>query len=90
MQLFNEIDSVAYKNFDSFVPCDAYLTAAFLFPKKCIRTKQQYHATIELQGVRTRGQVVIDHTHKNKSNVTIIETLYEEEVKNALLFADTP
>ncbi|XP_031628266.1 inosine-uridine preferring nucleoside hydrolase-like isoform X2 [Contarinia nasturtii] len=88
--LFNEIDEIAYKDCDSFAPCDAYLTAAFLFPEKCILTKRQYHATIELQGAHTRGQVVLDHNRRNKHNITMIQTMNEEEVKNALILAGTP
>lgn len=63
--------------------------AVFLFPDKCIRTKKQYHATIELHGHHTRGQMVLDHLRKFKQNVTIIETIDGEEMKKILLFAAT-
>lgn len=69
--------------------CDAFLMAVFVFPEKCIQTRSQYHATIELHGFHTRGQMVLDHKRRNKHNVTIIETLNEEEVKNALHFTAT-
>lgn len=83
----NEVDAIAYRNYDSFLPCDAFLTAVFVFPDKCIKTKSQNHATIELQGFHTRGQMVLDHKRRNKHNVTIIETLNEDEVKKALHFS---
>ncbi|XP_055301092.1 nucleoside hydrolase-like isoform X2 [Sitodiplosis mosellana] len=89
IQLLNEIDRIAYRNCSSFLPCDAFLTAVFVFPEKCIQTKSQHHATIELQGFHTRGQMVLDHKQRNKHNVTIIETVYEEEVKKALYFTAT-
>lgn len=89
IQLLNEVDRIAYRNYDSYLPCDAFLTAVFVFPEKCIQTKSQHHATIELQGHHTRGQMVLDHKRRNKHNVTLIETLNEEEVKNALYFAAT-
>lgn len=66
------------------MPCDAYLTALFLFPEKCIRKKHSNHVTVELHGNYTRGQMVLDHLGKNEHNITIIELLYEEEIKKAL------
>lgn len=88
MQLLNKIDKIAYRNSNTFLPCDAFLTAVFVFPE-CIKTKSQYHATIELQGFHTRGQMVLDHQRRNKHNVIIIETLNEDDVKSALHFTAT-
>lgn len=90
-KLLNEIDKIIYGrvNKNIFNPCDAFLTAVFLFPEKCVRAKQQYHATIELHGHYTRGQMVLDHIRKNDHNVTIVEALDEEEFKNILLWTAT-
>lgn len=89
IQLLNEIDKISYRNCPTFMPCDAFLTAAFLFPDKCIGRKRQYHATIELTGRHTRGQLVLDHLRKNNHNVTIIETFNEEEFKKILYWTAT-
>ncbi|XP_031628323.1 uncharacterized protein LOC116344081 [Contarinia nasturtii] len=86
IELMNKFDQIAYKDGDCFMPCDAYLTAVFLFPEKCIRSKKQFHATIELQGLHTRGQMILDHRQINEYNVTVIETVHEDEIKNSLLF----
>lgn len=81
VQLLNEIDRICYRNEDCFIPCDAFLTAIFLFPEKCIQSQGKYNATVELHGIHTRGQMVIDHREKDNHNVTVIEMLNEEEFK---------
>lgn len=87
VQLLNEAERICYKNYDTFLPCDAVLSAVFLFPDKCVRKKQRHHATVELQGNYTRGQMLIDHRKIENPNVTVIELVNEEELKKALLFA---
>lgn len=89
MELLNKIDEYCYRNYTHFAPCDALLTAVLVFPDKCIKTKRQCHATVELHGHYSRGQMVLDHLEKNKHNVTIIETIDVEEMKNALIWAVT-
>lgn len=69
------------------MPCDAILTAVFLFPDKCMRKEERHHATVELHGQYTRGQMLIDHRKSKNPNVTVIELVNEEELKKALLFA---
>lgn len=85
----NEAEAKIYRNYECFMPCDAYLTAAFLFPDKCIRKKQNIHVTVELNGIHTRGQMVLDHLGKNDHNVTIIELLNEDEIRKALHWTAT-
>lgn len=89
VQLLNEIDEICYRNEDCFIPCDAFLTAIFLFPEKCIQRKGQYQATVELHGNHTRGQVVIDHREQAKFNITVVETLNEEEFKKVFYWTAT-
>lgn len=88
MALLNKIDEFCYRKYTHFVPCDALLTAALLFPEKCIKTKRQSHVTVELHGQYSRGQMILDHLGKNKHlhNATIIETMDVEEIKNTLIW----
>lgn len=85
LPLLNEIERIRFRSRYSYVPYDALLTAAFLFPEKCIRIKNQYNATVELHGFHTRGQTVIDRSSSDH-NVTIIEQMHEEEFKNSLIW----
>ncbi|XP_055306455.1 nucleoside hydrolase-like [Sitodiplosis mosellana] len=85
LTLLNEIERIRFRGRLSYVPYDALLTAVFLFPERCIRTKNQCNATVELHGSHTRGQTVIDRRNSNY-NVTIIEQVYEEEFKNSLVW----
>lgn len=85
LQLLNEVEQIAFTPRNLFTPFDALLTAVFLFPERCIRTKNQYNATVELHGSHTLGQMVIDHRSDNH-NVTVIEAVNEEEIKKILLW----
>lgn len=85
VQLLNEVERIAFTPRKLFTPFDALLTAVFLFPERCIRTKNQYNATIELHGSYTRGQMVINLRNENH-NVTVIEAVNEEEIKKILLW----
>lgn len=71
------------------MPCDAFLTAVFLSPSTCIRKTRKFHATVELGGSHTRGQMVLDHLKENDDNVTIVDLLSEEGVKNILKWVAT-
>lgn len=87
LQLLNEVERVAFTKRPLFTPFDALLTAVFLFPERCIRTKNQYNATVELHGSHTLGQMVINYRNPSgKHNVTVIETVNEEEIKKVLLW----
>lgn len=87
LQLLNEVERVTFTKRPFFTPFDALLTAVFLFPDRCIGKKNQYNATVELHGSHTRGQMVINHRNDNHThNVTVIETVNEEEIKKILLW----
>lgn len=85
----NEAEKIIYGNYHGYMPCDAFLTAVFLFPEKCIRKKHSNHVTVELNGTHTRGQMVLDHLGKNDHNVTIIELLNEDEIQKSLHWTAT-
>lgn len=89
VKLLNEADKYVFRNFDIHFPCDAFLTAAYLFSEECIEKKNFIHATVELQGVETRGQMVLDHRRERKPNVTIIEQLNVNEIKNKMVWTGT-
>lgn len=80
VKLLNEVERIAFQNRQLYTPFDALLVAIFLHPEKCIRTKNTYNATVELQGLHTRGQMILDR-RSNKHNVSVIELLHEEEIK---------
>ncbi|EDX04814.1 GD22117 [Drosophila simulans] len=71
---------------------DAALAAAYIFPKAMIAEQLDYHATVELAGVHTRGQMVLDHLrgrrvdaiHGKKSNVRIITHLNREPFRTIM------
>lgn len=88
VQLLNEVERIAFRERKIFTPFDALLTAAFLFPERCIEMKNEYHATVELEGFHTRGQMIID-LKNNNHNVTVIETVNEEELKKILQWTAT-
>lgn len=83
VQLLKEVEKISFRDRKYITPFDALLTAAILFPEKCIKTKGEYHATVELQGNHTRGQMVLDHRN-SKCNVTVIECLDQEEFEKII------
>lgn len=74
------------RNFQSWNPCDCLLVAAFLNPSKIIKKISRCHATIELAGFHTRGQVVIDHLGNEEENIHFIEIIDSEEFKKMILW----
>lgn len=89
IKYLNLAEAVVYKSFDSWMPCDAYLAAIFLFPLTCVRKTRKFHATVELAGNYTRGQMILDHLRKNDDNVTVIDLLNEDGCKKVLRWAAT-
>lgn len=88
VQLLNEIDRIAFRNQKYFTPFDALLAAIALFPERCIKTQRNYHATVELNGLNTRGQMVLDRRNPNH-NVKVIELMHQEEFERILYWTAT-
>lgn len=78
-RLMNAVDANIYppRGYKHWLPCDALLVAVFLEPKIILK-KNNYHATIELGGKFTRGQVVIDHLRREDDNTTFIEKIDQD------------
>ncbi|XP_044268198.1 pyrimidine-specific ribonucleoside hydrolase RihA-like [Tribolium madens] len=84
IQLLNQAERSIYKKDEKiWLPCDAFLAAAFLKPE-IITKKSQHYASVELHGAQTRGQIVLDHLKTKKENVTIIEEIDTEAFKQIL------
>lgn len=66
--------------------CDALLIVALLRPAETICKASEYHATIELNGIHTRGQVVLNHMKTTAPNVKMIESLNVDECKRMLMW----
>ncbi|KAF5283388.1 hypothetical protein FQA39_LY04764 [Lamprigera yunnana] len=85
MAMLNKIEKISdlpiSETSHTWVPFDSFLAVAILYPN--IAQKVKYHATVELHGVLTRGQVVLDHLQRNKVNVLIITAI------DKLLYMDT-
>ncbi|XP_031639008.1 uncharacterized protein C1683.06c-like [Contarinia nasturtii] len=88
VQLLNKVEQIAFRNSERFEPFDALLVASFLFPE-CIRQQNRYNATIELQGIHTRGQMVFDRSSSDY-NVNVVEMVHEDKFKEILLWAAKP
>lgn len=81
IELLNLAESICYRGWTDWVPTDAYLMAAFLFPELIVKESRQLHATVELSGKYTRGQMVLDHLKKKASNVIVVDLLSEAGCK---------
>lgn len=88
MNLLNTVEKKVWEKsrFMSWIPCDAILAATFLRPDIVMRS-QNCHATVELHGTHTRGQVIIDHLKLKEPNVHLIEEVDTSILKEMLLWA---
>lgn len=89
IELLNEAEKICYRNWAEWVPVDGFLIAAFLFPELSVSKSRQLHATVELSGKHTRGQMVLDHLKRRSSNVTVIDLLNEEGCKKIFQWTAT-
>lgn len=87
VELLNLAESICYRDYLDWVPTDAYLMAAFLFPDLTITKTRKVHATVELTGKYTRGQMVLDHLSRTPCNVTVVDLLSEEGCKKVFEWA---
>lgn len=85
IQLLNEIERIAFNGKQFYTPFDSLLVAVFLFPEKSIQTEHTYCATVELQGLHTRGQLVFN-LNSSKHNVCVVEAVNPDEIKNLLIW----
>lgn len=89
MTLLNQAEDKCYPfvtgETNSWVPADGYLAAIVLYPEEIVKQKSEQHVTVELRGLFTRGQMVLDHLKNNKANVLVVEELDVEFYKNIVL-----
>lgn len=86
IQILNEVEHAQWipPGYKCWNPCDAMLVGVFLFGSHFIRKQSQWHATVDLNGFYTRGQMLLDHLHdteRNPKNVRIIELVDAEVFK---------
>ncbi|XP_032678210.1 pyrimidine-specific ribonucleoside hydrolase RihA-like [Odontomachus brunneus] len=72
-----------------YVVCDAILAGIVLRPEMARNTYSRY-VDVELNGSKTRGQVVIDHLQERKANVFLIDDFDSEILKELLHFVANP
>ncbi|XP_073833708.1 nucleoside hydrolase-like [Musca autumnalis] len=80
MQLMNTVETSFLRplGYVKWIICDAILVAAFLFPEVLITKSRLYHATVELAGQHSRGQMILDHKRKDEGNSRIVMSLHKE------------
>ncbi|KAJ9577209.1 hypothetical protein L9F63_006183 [Diploptera punctata] len=88
MDLLNTIEKKIWEksHFKTWFPCDALLAAVFLEPE-IVTKSRTCHASVELHGTHTRGQVVLDHLRIKDPNINLIERVDVSTLKKMLLWA---
>lgn len=86
IELLNHVERAIFipKGVERWLVCDAIVVAAYLFPDLTVKQSRLYHATVELSGTHTRGQMVIDHLKQQKNNAIIIMEVDGEQYKNII------
>lgn len=87
VQLLTEIEKISYEAYNEtvYLPFDTFTAGAFLFPNDLIQKTNRYNATMELHGLYTRGQMIVNRQSKD-TNVLIIEKISEDEFKRIMLW----
>lgn len=88
VQLLTKIEKSSYEAYNdtNYLPFDTFTAASFLFPNEVIQKTNRYNATMELHGMHTRGQVVINRSSKD-TNALFIEQISEDHFKRIMLWA---
>ncbi|XP_057335852.1 inosine-uridine preferring nucleoside hydrolase-like isoform X1 [Microplitis mediator] len=89
LKLIKTVEDGIYKNKikrQVYRPCDAFCASAFINPE-VIKDYNSCNADVELQGLKTRGFVAIDHLETKKPNINLVTDLDFEEFKTLMLDA---
>ncbi|XP_059223349.1 pyrimidine-specific ribonucleoside hydrolase RihA [Stomoxys calcitrans] len=86
VRLMNAVENAFLRplGYAKWIVCDAMAVVSFLFPNMTIVKSRLYHATIELAGRHTRGQMVLDHKRKDQGNTRVIMDLHKDNYRKIL------
>ncbi|XP_059610282.1 nucleoside hydrolase-like [Phlebotomus argentipes] len=85
-RFMNPIEEKCYREYSEWMPCDALLTATFLTRNTIVEKSSIWHATVELSGYHTRGQLILDHLRKKIPNLTILEKVNQVTFMEMMLW----
>lgn len=87
VQLLTKIEKSSYEAYNdtNYLPFDTFTAASFLFPKNIIQKTIRLNATMELHGLYTRGEVIINRQSK-ETNALFIEKISEDDFKRIMLW----
>lgn len=79
---------LAKHNEVNWIPADAILVAALLFPDEIIVKEQRYHGEVELKGDRTRGQLTLSRVRSEcKENIKVVKLVNRDFFKTVIVSA---
>uniref|UniRef100_A0A182JZQ1 Inosine/uridine-preferring nucleoside hydrolase domain-containing protein n=1 Tax=Anopheles christyi TaxID=43041 RepID=A0A182JZQ1_9DIPT len=84
IRILNAVERKIYSQRPKWMPCDAYLVAAYIQPD-CVMTARSYAVDVELHGALTRGQMVLNHRSEGDGHVRIIDDIDENKFKDLCL-----
>lgn len=88
VQLLTKIEKSSYEAYNdtNYLPFDTFAAASFLFPNDIIQKSNRFNATMELHGLYTRGEVIINRSSKD-TNALFIQKISEDGFKRMMLWA---
>uniref|UniRef100_A0A182N906 Inosine/uridine-preferring nucleoside hydrolase domain-containing protein n=1 Tax=Anopheles dirus TaxID=7168 RepID=A0A182N906_9DIPT len=78
LRILNAVERKVYGQRPSWMPCDAFLVAVYMWPE-CVEQEKRYPVDVEVHGSLTRGQMVLDHQRLGTGHVRIIDHINESK-----------
>ncbi|XP_050080808.1 inosine-uridine preferring nucleoside hydrolase-like [Anopheles maculipalpis] len=76
LRILNVVEKKTYAQRTHWMPCDAYLVAAYVQPE-CVEKSHLYSVAVELHGALTRGQMILNHRLQGNGHVRIVDDINE-------------
>ncbi|XP_035898385.1 inosine-uridine preferring nucleoside hydrolase-like [Anopheles stephensi] len=80
LRILNAVEQKTYAQRTHWMPCDAYLVAAYVLPG-CVEKAHLYSVDVELHGALTRGQMILNHKLQGNGHVRIVDDINEVAFK---------
>lgn len=84
LEILNPAERKALEAGANWLPCDLLVAMAFTHPE-LVTERQQYPGSVELAGLLTRGQLVLNHRSEGTGHITIVDNMDHFAVQRLIM-----